>query len=42
MAEEIIKTNIDEGDELHADLNKEKDNIVIKVKKVKKKKDSES
>ena len=42
MAEEIIKTNIDQGDELHADLNKEKDNIVIKVKKVKKKKDSES
>ena len=42
MAEEIIKTNIDEGDELHADLNKEGDNIVIKVKKPKKKKDSES
>ena len=42
MAEEIIKTNIDESDELHADLNKEKDNIVIKIKKVKKKKDTES
>jgi ATP-dependent Clp protease ATP-binding subunit ClpC len=42
MAEEIIKTNIEEGDELHADLNKEGDNIVIKVKKPKKKKDTES
>lgn len=41
MAEEIIKANIDEGDELHADLTKDGNGIIIKVKKSKKKKDSE-
>jgi ATP-dependent Clp protease ATP-binding subunit ClpC len=38
MAEEIIKANIDEGDELRADLNKEKEEIFIKIKKPKAKK----
>jgi ATP-dependent Clp protease ATP-binding subunit ClpC len=38
MAEEIIKANIDEGDTLHADMDKEGNNIEIKVKKAKKKK----
>lgn len=38
MAEEIIKANIDEGDELRADLDKEKSEIFIKIKKVKAKK----
>ena len=33
MAEEIIKANIDEGDTLHADLNGETEEIIIKVKK---------
>lgn len=42
MAEEIIKANIDEGDELHADLKKGTEEIIIKVKKPKqKKKDAE-
>jgi len=40
MAEEIIKANIDEGDELHADLKKDSEEIVIKVKKKRKKKDN--
>jgi ATP-dependent Clp protease ATP-binding subunit ClpC len=38
MAEEIIKANIDEGDTLHADMDKDGNNIEIKVKKAKKKK----
>ena len=38
MAEEIIKASIDEGDELHAELNKEKTEIHIKVKKPRAKK----
>lgn len=42
MAEEIIKSNIDEGDELAVDLNKDGTDIVIKVKKPRKKKDKES
>ncbi|MDA7744849.1 AAA family ATPase, partial [bacterium] len=33
MAEEIIKANIDDGDTLQADLNKDTEEIVIKVKK---------
>lgn len=33
MAEEIIKGNIDEGDELVVSLNKEKTEIVVKIKK---------
>lgn len=44
MAEEIIKANIDEGDELIASLDKAKEEIVIKVKKPKakpKKKDAD-
>ncbi|MEX2596373.1 MAG: ATP-dependent Clp protease ATP-binding subunit [Salibacteraceae bacterium] len=39
MAEEIIKANIDEGDELFAELAKDGSTITIKVKKPKKKKD---
>ncbi|MDP4933452.1 MAG: ATP-dependent Clp protease ATP-binding subunit [Salibacteraceae bacterium] len=42
MAEEIIKANIDEGDELKADLNAEKGEIFIKVKKAKAKKQEDS
>ncbi len=42
MAEEIIKSNIDEDDELAVDLNKDGTDIVIKVKKPRKKKDKES
>lgn len=38
MAEEIIKANIDEGDELHADLKEGTEEIFIKVKKPRKKK----
>jgi ATP-dependent Clp protease ATP-binding subunit ClpC len=42
MAEEIIKTNIEEGDELHAELKKDTQEITIKLKKGKsKKKDPE-
>lgn len=42
MAEEIIKANIEEGDELYADLKKDAPEIVIKVRKPKaKKKDTE-
>ncbi len=33
MAEEIIKVNLDEGDELLVSLNKDKTEIVVKVKK---------
>ena len=33
MAEEIIKANIDDGDTLQADLNKNTEEIIIKVKK---------
>jgi ATP-dependent Clp protease ATP-binding subunit ClpC len=33
MAEEIIKANIDDGDTLQADLNKDTEEIIIKVKK---------
>ena len=38
MAEEIIKANIDEGDELFADLNTKTEEIFIKVKKASKSK----
>jgi ATP-dependent Clp protease ATP-binding subunit ClpC len=33
MAEEIIKANIDDGDTIQADLNKDTEEIIIKVKK---------
>jgi ATP-dependent Clp protease ATP-binding subunit ClpC len=36
MAEQIIQANIDEGDELYADLDKEGSTIEIKVRKPKK------
>lgn len=42
MAEEIIKSNIDDGDEIFIDLNKEGTDIVVKIKKPKKKKDDAS
>lgn len=42
MAEEIIKSNIDEGDTISIDMNKDKSDLVIKVKKPRKKKDPES
>ncbi len=42
MAEEIIKSNIDDGDEIFIDLNKEETDIVVKIKKPKKKKDDAS
>ncbi|NQV52599.1 MAG: ATP-dependent Clp protease ATP-binding subunit [Flavobacteriales bacterium] len=42
MAEEIIKSNIDEGDVIAIDLNKEGTDIVIKIKKPRKKKDKEA
>ncbi len=41
MAEEIIKANIEEGDELYADLNKDKSEVVIKIRKPSKKKKTE-
>jgi ATP-dependent Clp protease ATP-binding subunit ClpC len=37
MAEEIIKSNLGEGDELEVDYNKEKDEIVVSAHKPKKK-----
>ncbi|MEQ9188884.1 MAG: ATP-dependent Clp protease ATP-binding subunit [Cryomorphaceae bacterium] len=42
MAEEIIKSNIDEGDVIAIDLNKDGTDILIKIKKPRKKKDKES
>jgi ATP-dependent Clp protease ATP-binding subunit ClpC len=36
LAEEIIKSNLSEGDTIHTTLEKEKQELIIKVKKAKK------
>jgi ATP-dependent Clp protease ATP-binding subunit ClpC len=38
MAEEIIKSNLSEGDEIEVDYNKEKDEIIVSAHKPKSKK----
>ena len=38
MAEEIIKSNLSEGDEIEVDYNKEKDEIIVSAHKPKGKK----
>jgi ATP-dependent Clp protease ATP-binding subunit ClpC len=36
MAEEIIKSNLSEGDEIEIDYNKEKDEVIVSTHKPKK------
>jgi ATP-dependent Clp protease ATP-binding subunit ClpC len=38
MAEEIIKSNLTEGDEIEVDYNKEKDEVIVSTHKPKAKK----